>query len=201
MTSSDTILPPHSHVANTRQRRQTYTFLTLISVVLLIGVAALGNWLQWWTIGGSAQASSVACPVQTVTSPELTIVSVYNGTERRGLAAAVAKELQARRFRVATVASEAQPKPLRQIALIRYGPDGARAARTVALQFPGKVKMVKDARGTRDVDLVLGEKYKGLLGRKQAGAASAPKPEPVGCIPAAATTATGTATAPAPSAG
>jgi hypothetical protein len=179
--SRSTVAPAPIRVKN-RRRRQTYTFLGLFGFVLLVGLIALGNWLQWWTLGGQAQAASVICPVQTVTDPTLTKVNVYNGTQRSGLATSVARELQKREFHVSNVGTERPAKPIPAIGMIRYGTPGAQAAHTIALEFPGKVLLVKDARDSRTVDLVIGEKYKGMVTRLKAKAAIKPKPQPEDCI-------------------
>jgi LytR cell envelope-related transcriptional attenuator len=178
-----------------RRRRQTYTFLGLFGIVVLIGLVALGNWLQWWTLGGEAQAVSVSCPVQVVSDPSLTRVNVYNGTGRSGLATSVARELQKRKFHVLVIGTERPAKPLNTIAQIRYGDPGTQAAHTIALEFPGKVLLVNDARDTKTVDLVLGERYKGMQTRAKAVKAIKPKSEPDGCVMPATTTASSATTA------
>lgn len=165
-----------------RRHRQNTTFLMLITMVLVVGFIALGNWLQWWTIGGRRAAAAVACPTQKVSDPELTKVSVYNGTDRHGLAAAVSKELQRRTFHVISIANQKQPDPLRAVAVIRFGPSGAVQAHTVSLQFPPKVKLMQDDRPDTSVDVILGEKYKGMVGRKEAARAIVPAAEPAGCV-------------------
>jgi len=187
MTPADVYRPPaltRAELARARQRRQTYTFLGVFAFVLLVGLIALGNWRQWWTIGGSSPATAAICPVQTVIDPELTNISVYNGTNRNGLAAAVAKELQRRDFRVLSIGTEEQSKPLRTVLEVRFGPDGRRAAHTVALQFPAQVKMVDDGREDETVDIVIGEKYKAMVSAKKGVAAIRPVARPAGCRPA-----------------
>jgi hypothetical protein len=192
--SSNVVAPAPSRVSN-RRRRQTYTFLGLFGFVVLIGIVALGNWLQWWTLGGEAQAVTIVCPTQTVSNPTLTRVNVYNGTTRSGLASAVARELQKRHFHVLAISTLPQAKPIQSIGIIRYGPPGLQAANTIALEFPGKLTLVNDKRDSRTVDLILGERYKGMQARAKALAAIKPKPQPEGCVVPPSTTPTSGPTA------
>jgi hypothetical protein len=165
-------------------RRQAWTFLTLLTVLLLVGVGALGTWLQWWTIGGgpSAAPAPPTCPTQTMVEPRATSLRVLNGTKRRGLARAVARELQVRTFRVASIDTERRKKSLTVVAELRYGPAGAKSATTVATQFHAPVKKTKIKRKGKTVDVVLGTKYKAMVERKKALKAVALKPEPEGCV-------------------
>jgi hypothetical protein len=181
---TSTAVRTREQLSRDRHRRQTYTFVTVLTLVFLVGVVALGNWQQWWTIGGSAQASTTICPEATVTQPRFTDVNVINGTDRKGLAAAVAKELQKRQFRVLTIATEELEGPIKGVVLVRYGEAGKLAARTVSLQFPSKVVMAKDDREDETVDVVIGTKYKSMVSLKKGLAAIAPKEDPKGCIPA-----------------
>ena len=178
------VAPTREQLLRARQRRQTKTFLGVFGVVLLIGLVALGNWQQWWTIGGSSQVAATICPTQTVMDPELTNINVYNGTTRNGLAAAVAKELQKRKFRVLSIGTEEQKKPLKSVLVVRYGPEGKLAAHTVGLQFPGKVTMDSDDREDETVDIVIGEKYKSMISGKKGLAAIQPIAQPEGCVTA-----------------
>jgi hypothetical protein len=170
-------------LARARQRRQTYTFLSVFMMMLVVGLVAWGNWQSWWTIGGTAQTTTVMCPIQTVVDPELTDITVINGTQRNGLAAAVAKELQKRQFRVMSIETEALAKPLKSVVMVRYGPAGTLAARTVAMQFPAKVAMVQDKRDSEAIDVVIGEKYKAMVSAKKAAAAMKQKTGSEGCLP------------------
>jgi hypothetical protein len=180
---SGTVLRSREQLIRDRQRRQTYTFVSVFVMFFLVGLVALGNWQQWWTIGGSAQAASI-CPAPTVIEPRFADVNVINGTTRKGLAGAVAKELQKRQFRVLTLETEEQDKPLKTAIQVRYGPAGKLAARTVALQFPAKVKMIEDEREDETVDVVIGDPYKTMVSAKQGAAAITPKEDPAGCVQA-----------------
>lgn len=139
-----------------RRRRQALTFTGLLLLVLLITVGALGNWLEWWT-PGPARATPAPCPVQTVSAARQTPVNVYNGTTRRGLAGAVARELQRRDFRVLAIGNARSPAGMRTAVAVRYGPGDEIRARTVALQFPGRVTLTPGTRAREDhsVDVVI----------------------------------------------
>ncbi len=183
VSDSGTILRSREQLARDRQRRQTYTFATVFALVFLIGLVAFGNWQQWWTLGGGTEAASI-CPEPTVIEPRFTNVNVINGTTRKGLAGAVAKELQKRQFRVLTLETEEQDKPIKTVVQVRYGEAGALAARTVSLQFPAKVAMIKDDRDDETVDVVIGDPYKAMVNAKKAAAAIKPKEDPHGCVQA-----------------
>jgi hypothetical protein len=184
-------LPPRQARALARRRRQTFTFLGLFTVVVLVGLVALGNWRSWWTIGGTAHAQIVACPTQILADPTLVQVNVYNGTTRDGLATAVAKELRTRGFAVKAVANEDEATPINAVVLVRYGTPGVKSARTVGRQFPGKVQMLRVSKNTRVVDVVIGTRYRAMLDRTKAAAAIALKPAEQGCVePTATDTAT-----------
>ncbi|MBT0767310.1 LytR C-terminal domain-containing protein [Kineosporia sp. J2-2] len=121
--------------------------------------------------------------MQTVSAAGRTVVNVYNGSDRRGLAGAVARELQRREFRVLSIGNDASDRHSTAVS-IRYGAGDEIPARTVALQFPGRVKLVPDPRARDDhaVDVVIGSRYKAMTGRTAAAAAIAPAPTPRGCL-------------------
>ncbi|GAA1777876.1 LytR C-terminal domain-containing protein [Nostocoides vanveenii] len=99
--------------------------------------------------------------------PSEITVNVYNTTWRAGLAATVADDLASRGFHLGTVGND----PLRSflpddIAVIRFGPDGADAAATVQQNLPG-ARMQQDAREGSGVDLVIGNGFTSLLEKSQ----------------------------------
>jgi len=177
---SDTVQLTTELRTRRRHRRQTLTFLGLFAFVAVVGLFALGNSLQWWRLGGRAEAAA-ACPAQAFSAPELTEVNVYNATSRRGLASAVAAELQRRGFHVLAIETEVQAKPVTVVVLIRYGAAGKIYAHTLARQFPGSVRLVKDARTSRKVDVLIGAKYQRMVSRNRAAAEIVLKPQPADC--------------------
>lgn len=166
-----------------RRRRQGWTFVAILCLVLGVGLLATGHWMRWWTVGeGAKPAARPACPEQTTTSPRNVTVNVYNGTDRFGLARAVAVELQARGFRVATITNDTSGRPVSGVAAIRHGPISRVAAQTVSQQLTGQITFEDDGRASRTVDLVLGPGYRALKPRPEASKAIAPVPTPSGCV-------------------
>jgi hypothetical protein len=177
------VLPADRDPRTRRRRRQAWTFVTLVSLVLLSGLVAFGQVMRWWTIGGAAaSASRPTCPEQTTLTADEVTLSVYNGSTHFGLARSVAKEMQARGFTVAAIGDDRSGRPIRGTAVVRFGPLGRMAAKSVALQVVGPVAMEPDTRTSRTVDLVLGPAYKTMIPRPRASAAIAPKPTPDRCV-------------------
>jgi hypothetical protein len=177
------VLPARRDPVTRRRRRQAWTFTTLVSLVLVVGVVALGQAMRWWTIGGpTAPSVRPQCPAETVLPADEVVLRVYNASERFGLARQVAKELQARGFTVTTITNDASGAPVKGTALVRYGQLGKLAAKSVSLQVVGPIALEDDGRASRTVDLVLGPGYKTMVPRPQASHAIAPRPTPVGCI-------------------
>ena len=86
-------------------------------------------------------------------------LNVYNSTNRRGLAAATATVARDRGFKVKAVANDPKNATIRQVAQIRYGPEGTASARLVAQHVPKSV-LVNDKRKGDTVDLVVGNAWK-----------------------------------------
>ncbi|MGN6612096.1 MAG: LytR C-terminal domain-containing protein [Angustibacter sp.] len=151
----------------TRRRRRQWITL-VVAVVLLIGAGAVAYGFYSGALGGPEEVNISAlppCPTSKPTTAALTPdkvkVNVYNGTTRNGLAAKVATALDLRTFQVGTVANDPKHAKVPGVAEIRYGAKGTAAAKLVAAQL-SSAKLVKDARRTPVVDLVLGAKYQGL---------------------------------------
>jgi hypothetical protein len=173
----DDILP--GDLSGRRRRRQTTTFLVIVTVVLSIGLVGLTYYYGLW--GGATDGGAATCAAPSATAVPHNVVSmnVFNGSDRRGLAGSVAKQLKKRKFGVDEVANDPLQQSVKGIALVRHGAEGALAARTVAAQLKGSVRLDPDERTNDTVDLVLGQKYAGLRTSKEAAkqlAASAPKP-------------------------
>lgn len=167
-----------------------------LMVVLTVGLAGTA----WWISRGDPGADVVAttrpgCPTPgpppAVGPPGAIRLNVYNATERRGLATRVAAQLRRRGFRVERVDDDPLRRTVRGAAEVRFGPAGARPARTVVAQLApsgqvgaaAEVGSAPDKRRGGSVDLVLGTAFAGLRPPAEAAAAAQPTPQPVpsGC--------------------
>jgi hypothetical protein len=168
-----------------RHRRQTITFAAILAAVLVLGAGAFAVFKGTigWPFGGGPAPTAASCPAPSppAQAAALTKVRVYNATSKRGFALSVARDLQKRGFKVPTVGNDpAESKPTTP-AVIRHGPDGLLAARTVATQVAGAVTYQQDERSGEQVDLVLGPNFALLDAAKGAVAIKAtPTPAP-GC--------------------
>lgn len=172
-----------------RRRRQAASFAAVVLLVLGVGLGAAGIYQGWWEwpLGDDGRATSAtdpqACPTPSVTSAPVAevTVTVLNATETRGLAATVSAEMQARGFTVTEIGND--EADVADTAQVRYGPESALQARTVAVQFPGAV-LVDDGRAGTDVELSIGTAFTGMTPPEEAAAALAPVPaeSPSGCV-------------------
>ncbi len=146
-----------------RERRQTLTFLALFLLIIAIGVLALLAYFGKvpMPVGSGKPTPLPTCPAAepSVQAARDTSVNVYNASSRNGLALTVQRELQKRGFRSPTNPTNDKRTKVTTMAVIRHGPTGALAARTVAAQVAGEVTFVEDARAGADVDLVLGQTF------------------------------------------
>jgi hypothetical protein len=165
-----------------RRKRQAWTFATLVSLVLITGFVSLGHAMRWWTIGGEpVRTLRMPCPQETALDPDQVRARVFNATGTFGLARSVARELQGRGFIVTQIGNDESGQAVTAAAVVRHGPSGKLAARSVAAQVAGQVTVQQDARESRTVDLVLGTAFRSMVPRPQASQAIAPVPTPVGC--------------------
>ena len=147
-----------------RHRRQTWTFVAAFGGVLLLGLLAFAVFQGTLTLpfGGGPTASPSVCttPPSTIQAAASTRVRVLNASTRRGLALTTARELQKRGFKVPEPpGNDAQPAKAALAAVVRHGPGGVVAARTVATQVKGAVGDEQDDRLGETVDLVLGQTF------------------------------------------
>lgn len=101
-------------------------------------------------------------PAPPPPAPSEITLNVFNTTFQEGLAADVADTLEEREFTVEDVGNDPRGGFLdKDIAVIRFGPDGAAAAKRVAEQVDG-AQMQQDSREGETIDLVLGNGFNGL---------------------------------------
>lgn len=144
---------------------------------------------------GSATPTSAPepepCVTVTVTpgaglpSPAQVTSNVYNATDRTGLAAATAEELQVRGFLIGVIDNDPLAKTITGVAEIRHGPSGEQAARLMSFYLPG-AELVDDGRKDATIDTVLGAAYTAVAPQSEVDAAlAAPSPSPSGpgCSP------------------
>lgn len=143
--------------------------------------------------GGSTTSAPEPEPCVTVTvtpgaglpSPAQVTTNVYNATDRTGLAAATAEELQVRGFLIGVIDNDPLAKTITGVAEIRHGPSGEQAARLMAFYLPG-AELVDDGRKDATIDTVLGAAYTAVAPQSEVDAAlAAPSPSPSGpgCSP------------------
>lgn len=140
-----------------RQRRSTITI-----IVILLALAGAFYYASTYFRESTPKPS--ACTTETA-APQLrprdVTVNVYNATARKGLALSTSKVVAQRGFKIAAVANDPAKKAIKQVAQIRYGPDGEDPAKLLASHLPGSV-LVKDKRKGETIDLALGNAYKAL---------------------------------------
>jgi hypothetical protein len=189
--------------------------LVVIGMVILFGAGyGLSRIIQG---SGGADASSTTeptgdssstsapepepCVTVTVTpgaglpSPAQVTTNVYNATDRTGLAASTAEELQVRGFLIGVIDNDPLAKTLTGVGEIRHGPSGEQAARLMAFYLPG-AELVDDGRKDATIDTVLGAAYTTVAPQSEVDAAlAAPSPSPSGpgCSPSPAATTESTA--------
>ncbi|GAA3604485.1 hypothetical protein GCM10022199_05310 [Marihabitans asiaticum] len=97
-------------------------------------------------------------------APSEITVSVYNTTFREGLAQDVSDELAERGFKPGETGNDPTGAFLPDdVAIIRFGPDGAKAAKRLDDYVDDAVLTEVDNREGESIDLVLGNQYAGLV--------------------------------------
>ena len=187
-----------------RQSPVVAVILVVIGMVILFGAGyGLSRIIQG---SGASDASSTTeptngsttsapepepCVTVTVTpgaglpSPAQVTTNVYNATDRTGLAASTAEELQVRGFLIGVIDNDPLAKTITGVAEIRHGPSGEQAALLMAFYLPG-AELVDDGRKDATIDTVLGAAYTAVAPQSEVDAAlAAPSPSPSGpgCSP------------------
>lgn len=136
----------------------------------------------------TASPSETPLPCVTVTvtpgaglpTPSQVTTNVYNSTERAGLAASTAEELQTRGFIIGTIDNDPLARVVSAPAEIRHGPSGLPSAKLMAYYIPGAL-LVDDGRTDATIDTVLGQAFTAVAPQSEVDAALlAPSPSPSG---------------------
>ena len=138
-----------------RQRRSTI----VIAVVLL---SLAGAFYYASTYFRDTTPTPGPCTTEVPTAalrPADVSLNVYNSTTRNGLAKAVALGAVDRGFKVKAVGNDPRHAGVKQVAQIRFGPEGAASARLVKAHVPQAVYL-NDKRKGDTVDLVVGAAWK-----------------------------------------
>ena len=161
------------------------------------------------TGGDTSTATSEPQPCVTVTvtpgaglpSAAQVTTNVYNATDRTGLAATTAEELQVRGFVIGAIDNDPLSKTVTGVAEIRHGPSGESAAQLMAFYLPG-AELVNDGRKDATIDTVLGAAYTEVAPQSEVDASLAspsPSPSGPGCPTPSTSTATSESMSEAPS--
>ncbi len=189
--------------SNRHRRRQSPVvgvILVIVGMVVLFGAGyGLSRIIQGSSGGGESASSSSATGGETSTAPEpepcvtVTVTpgaglpsaaqvttNVYNATDRAGLAAGTAEQLQVRGFVIGKIDNDPLSKTITGVAEIRHGPSGESAARLMAFYLPG-AELVDDGRKDATIDTVLGAAFTEVAAQSAVDAAlAAPSPSPSG---------------------
>jgi len=145
----------------TRVRALVLVSALVICAVVLVVLAIVRDKQSTASYGAGACPPNTV-PIQTKPLPDENTIklNVYNGTNRAGLAAAVAEDFKSRKF---TIGKVKDTKAYKNIALIQYGPKEVAAASVVNAYFLGHADLQFNIKRTDDViDVTLGGQYRAL---------------------------------------
>lgn len=140
-----------------------------LAFLLVLALAAAALWIYVLQKDDDGTTAS-ACAAVTSVAPSTVTVDVLNASTKQGLANTVAKELQARGFKVGTVGNDRPGRTVTGVGEIRHGVRGAQTAAFVNLYLPGATDY-QDTRATNTVDVVVGPAYDKLATDDQVAAA------------------------------
>ncbi|MCC5479741.1 LytR C-terminal domain-containing protein [Streptomyces sp. NPDC059680] len=159
-------------------RRHARLVAAVVASVAALGLIGWGTLQLIDVFTGGAKKSTAAGPktdchpkadtaaqVKSLPKPAQITVNVYNATERTGLAKSTADELKKRGFRIGAVgnAPGAYDKKVKNAGML-LGPAAAQntSLPVLAAQLTGTEQRADSRKGT-DVDLILGDAFKGLV--------------------------------------
>ena len=127
------------------------------------------------TCGKDAVVADIKLP-----EPQDVKLSVYNATDKPGVATAVKDDFANRKFQIGKTGNDPAKKPVDSVAVLRYGPKVIGAAWLVNAYFLNEAKAEFDIKRTDDViDVVIGPKFKQLATFTEGNQALAQKGNPI----------------------
>jgi hypothetical protein len=161
--------------ARQRHRRQTLIFASGLAGVLVLGLLAYMTFLGHisWPFGGKVDVTANLCTRSKPLQPSKITLRVYNGSNRKGLAVQVTRQLQAFGFAVEDTGNDPLEAKLTTPIEIRRGENGVLASKTTQAYLIGKVHEVVDDRQSESVDVVLSRNFTRVKTRKEVAAALA----------------------------
>lgn len=168
--------------AGTSRVREVYRRRNLVPATVLVVVLAVASIVTWTVVFTNSTAGSVTTcntsPVPGAGAPQATNalddqaaaapgdvrVKVLNGAGTRGQAQLAAAELGELGIAEAAPPDNDPLYPAQDLSCvgqIRYGPEGAAAARTLSLVVPC-AELVADRRSGSEVDLALGDDFRDI---------------------------------------
>jgi hypothetical protein len=154
-----------STAARRARRRAALVIASLLLGLLLVFAVALAAVQGWISLPGTAGAPEETTTA-TVAPPPLepgdVAVNVFNATDTAGLASRAGEALTARGFAVDGVANDPEGADVPGVGIIRYGPEGERAAKVLLAALPEGVELAPVTSDSATVDLVLGDQWQDL---------------------------------------
>jgi hypothetical protein len=166
----------------TSRVREVYRRRNLVPATVLIAVLAVASIVTWTVVftsstsgsvtscnvspvaGAGSPQSAVALDDQAAAAPGDVRVHVLNGAGQRGQAQLAAAELGELGIAEAAPPDNDPLYPAQDLSCvgqIRYGPEGASAARTLSLVVPC-AELVVEQRSGSEVDLALGDDFRDI---------------------------------------
>ena len=159
------------------QRQLWLTVLLIFVAMLVLFGVGFGNATLFKGSGGADVADATAspstsalvdgCTTVMVTPAEVlplasrVTVNVYNSTKRVGIAGETSKFLSVRGFKIAKVENDPLGVGAEGAGEIRFGTKGELNAQLMAYHFPDAT-LIKDDRGGKRIDVVLGQQFSDL---------------------------------------
>jgi hypothetical protein len=155
----------------------------LVVAALVFVVVAIGKDRQTHQTVSSSCRGGVVADLHLPDQPQDIKINVYNATDHKNLAQAVANDFKGRKFQVQKTGNDPKGKRVDKAAVLRFGPKVVGAAWVVRAYFLNEVDLEFDIKRTDDVvDVVLGQGYRQLASftevrqsLAQAGPAALPK--------------------------